>query len=67
MAVSKVLASGDSLVGGVMVNGIKVVGEQVAVIANTTSAVNSNNVADMPTTVNAILVALKAHGLIASA
>lgn len=33
-------------------------------VNNTTSVVNSNNVGDMPTTVNAILAALKAHGLI---
>lgn len=50
---------------GVFVEGVKVLGAQGSTVANTTSVVNSNNVAEMPTTVNAILTALKAHGLIA--
>lgn len=36
---------------------------QAAVIANTTAVTNSNNVGDLPATVNAILTALKALGL----
>lgn len=51
---------------GLFVDGVKVVGEQEAFIADTTAVVNSNNVGDLPTTVNAILDALIAHGLIAA-
>ena len=39
-------------------------GQGSALIANTTAVVNSNNVGDLPTTVNSILAALKVHGLV---
>lgn len=66
MAVTKVTASGAAGHAGIKVNDIIVVGEQQALVANTTATVNSNNVADLPTKVNAILTLLKAHGLMAS-
>ena len=38
-----------------------------AAVANTSASANSNNVADLPATVNGILVALRAHGILNSA
>ena len=37
--------------------------QESATIANTTAVTNSNNVGDLPATVNSILTALKALGL----
>jgi hypothetical protein len=47
------------------VGGIKIGGAVAGTIANTASAVNSNNVQDLPTLFNNLLVALRAVGLIA--
>lgn len=65
MAVDKV-QRGRGAVAGLTVNDIKVVGEQQAHIANTAATANSGNVQDLPAKVNSILVALRAHGLLAS-
>lgn len=52
---------------GVYVDGTKVLGVRGNTIANTSAVTNSNNVGNLPATVNSILDAMKAHGLIASA
>lgn len=55
---------------GLHVNGLKVVGAREANILNTTAAANSNNVGIAATgisnTINTVLVAMRAHGLIAN-
>lgn len=55
---------------GFHVNGLKVVGSREAAIGNTTAAANSNNVGNaangLSNTINNVLVAMRAHGLIAN-
>lgn len=49
------------------VGNLRVLSVQQEAIANTTTgAANSNNVGDAPVVLNQILVALRAHGLIAT-
>lgn len=50
---------------GVYVDGVRILSEQQNTVADTTAVANSNNVGDLPETVNAIIDALIAHGLIA--
>lgn len=61
MAVTKTQAGGQ--VGGLAVNGTVVVTEQGAAIADITPAADGTTAG---TAVNAILAALRAHGLIAT-
>lgn len=76
MAVTKVIASGET--GGVRVNGVKVVGEQVthATLYDDASSYHALNstfsdteveaaLNALGTKINGILTALKSHGLIA--
>lgn len=79
MAVTKITAS--TLEGGLKVNGIKVIGEQVAVeaqitdstggsttgdVINDTTASVKDDLAILAKKINAILTCLKTHGLMAS-
>lgn len=61
MAVTKVQAAAEA--AGVTVNDIKVIDEQQAAIADITPAADGTTAG---TAVNAILAALRAHGLIAT-
>ena len=62
MAVTKVTGGVEN--GGIRINDLQIVTERQAAITNATAVANSNNVGDLPTKVNAVLAALRAHGLI---